>query len=108
MIDRLLLTFGLVRVTRVRDTLHYARSVGKRLDEHRELVEQIEGAPDFLEKRWWVRGHLATQDDYLMRLYHHVYGEWPSDDAEGGWQATKEYVRPRPAILGPSCLLTGK
>jgi hypothetical protein len=88
--------------------LHFARSVGKRLDEHRELVESIEET-SFFRDRWWHIGHMAVQDDYLMRLYFIVYGCWPEDSTGGRYgpprmQSTGEIVRPRPHILGP-CLL---
>ena len=92
--------------TEIKNQLNFARSVGKRLDEHRELVEAIEKT-DLFEKAFWHVGHLATQDDYLMRLYYLVHEEYPNDDgvipncrAHIKTQATGEYVRARPKILG--------
>ncbi len=87
------------------DKLHFARSVGKRLDEHREVVEAIERETTFFHEPHtkWHLGHMATQDDYLMRLYYIAHGCWPDDvlAAQRRPQPTGEYVRPRPAILGP-------
>ncbi|WP_068639659.1 hypothetical protein [Thauera butanivorans] len=102
MMDRLLARLGLVRVSTLRDQLNYARSIGKRLDEHRELVESLTAcAPMFLKERWWHVGHMEIQDDYLMRLYHLVYGCWPET---GGRQSNGEFVRSRPAVFGPCAL----
>lgn len=43
---------------------------GKRLDEHRELVELLrKKAPDLLQQHPWVNGWLESQDSYLDRLY---------------------------------------
>lgn len=100
MLDRLAEYFGFVRKATVSKNLQFARSVGKRLDEHREVVESMEES-GFFEGKWWHVGHMATQDDYLMRLYYMVYKSWPGDDAETQRQSTGEYVRPRPKILGP-------
>lgn len=86
----------------VRGQLDFARTVGKRLDEHRELVESIEKTSLNKDKPWHVT-HMATQDDYLMRLYFLRHGIWPRDNGER-CKITGEYVRPRPALLG-SCLL---
>lgn len=84
--------------------LDFARSIGKRLDEHRELVESISQHTDLLQDRPWHIGHLATQDDYLMRLYFLRHRSWPS--ANGGRNGdTGEHVRPRPPILG-ACRLS--
>ena len=100
MIAKLLRKIGLVRQSEINNKLDFARSVGKRLDEHRELVESIEEAGVFKEKFWHV-GHMATQDDYLMRLYHIRHNQWPY--VQEKWQATGEYeyIRPRPSVLGP-------
>jgi len=41
----------------------------KRLDEHRELWEQLTTtAPDFLAAHWWVAGWFADTDAFLSRL----------------------------------------
>ncbi len=101
-IDTLLRRSGLVRVSYLYDQLNFARSVGKRLDEHRETVEAIEQRTDLFDDFWRIN-HLATQDDYLMRLFHLVHGCWP-DEAHGGLQKTGSFVRLRPSILGPSRL----
>lgn len=81
--------------------LNFARSVGKRLDEHREVVEAISQKTDLFDVCWWHASHLATTDDYLMRLYYIVHNTWPIDTTENIRQPTGEYVRNRPAILGP-------
>lgn len=91
---------GYVRRSVLVDKLQFARSVGKRLDEHREVVEAM-AESGFFEGRWWHVSHMATQDDYLMRIYHVVHGSWPEDFTETGRQHSGEYVRPRPALLGP-------
>ncbi|ECS2986249.1 hypothetical protein F9V60_22490 [Salmonella enterica subsp. enterica serovar Virchow] len=87
------------------EKLNFARSVGKRLDEHREVVEAIERETNFFHEPTtkWHLAHMATQDDYLMRLYFIVHKCWP-DEALGAkkkMQTNGEYVRPRPLILGP-------
>lgn len=89
----------------LRQQLNFARTVGKRLDEHREVVEQLDQDTDFFQRFPWHAGHMATQDDYLMRLYHMVHGTWPEDKLDGEqagkWrQPTGEIVRPRPLVLG--------
>jgi hypothetical protein len=37
----------------------------------------------FFRDHPWHAGHMATQDDYLMRLYFMVYGRWPEDLTDG-------------------------
>jgi hypothetical protein len=71
--------------------LNYAYSVAKRLDEHREFVESLVKECVFLKKNLWHVNHLATQDDYLMRLFYMVNGVWPERSF---------HVRERPVILG--------
>lgn len=92
----------------IREQLQYARSIGKRLDEHREVVEAIASKTNLFELSPWHANHMATQDDFLMRLYYMVYDSWPEDAPAlngGKWrQATGERVRPRPAILRPCAL----
>ncbi|MBN3777034.1 hypothetical protein G3O06_05545 [Burkholderia sp. Ac-20345] len=100
--DSILRRLGLVRHKDLTAQLNFARSVGKRLDEHREVVETLSQS-SFFDEHWWHAGHLATQDDYLMRLYFMVHGKWPVDDpASGhrGFRRNGEYVRPRPPVLG--------
>ena len=96
-LDALFDRLGYVR----KSELHFARSVGKRLDEHRETVEAIAEKTDLFTE-FWHAAHMAAQDDYLMRLYHLAYGAWPDDDVgEGNRQPdTGEYVRRRPKVLG--------
>lgn len=81
------------------EKLNFARSVGKRLDEHREVVEAIERETNFFHEPTtkWHLAHMATQDDYLMRLYFIVHKCWPDE----AMQINREYVRSRPLILGP-------
>lgn len=98
--------FGFVRASTVEENLQFARSVGKRLDEHREVVERLADSTTFFQDNWWHVGHMATQDDYLMRLYYMVHGCWPVDSVDVCYrQKTGEYVRPRPAVLGSCGLL---
>ncbi len=106
LLARPLSLLGFIPTSVIRETLHFARTVGKRLDEHREVVERLEDESDFLVRFPWHVGHLATQDDYLVRLYHLVHATWPDDAtcASGGgqWrQRSGEVVRPRPKVLGP-------
>lgn len=105
LLDRLFERIGYVRKDRIKSQLNFEFSVGKRLDEHRELVETISQRFD-LSQCWWCIGHMATQDDYLMRLYHMVHDEWPENKAdETTIQKSGELVRPRPSVLGPCDLL---
>lgn len=92
---------GYVHISEIRKQLNFAGSVGKRLDEHREVVEAIEENTSlFQEKPWHIR-HMAAQDDYLIRLYHLVHGCWPTDQTwPTEFQPNGEYVRTRPSILG--------
>lgn len=98
-IDALFAKLGYVRSDSIRAELNYAHSIGKRLDEHREKVQDIEHKTELFESGIWHVTHMAIQDDFLMRLYRMVHGCWPSD--EHGPQPTGEFVRPRPKILGP-------
>ena len=86
--------------------LHFARNVAKRLDEHRELVEAISEHTSLLDDREWHVGHLAAQDDYLMRLYYLVNREWPCGDERRMQELRARFghVRPRPSILGVCAL----
>lgn len=109
-INWILKKMGYIKKSEVIKQLHYARSVGKRLDEHREVVESIYKNTDFFSTHFWHIGHMAIQDDYLMRLYYLVYDCFPdeSERLPGDHlkkQDTGEYIRPRPTILG-KCLLT--
>jgi hypothetical protein len=79
--------------------LDFARSVAKRLDEHRELVLDLQEKTDYLSsvnESSWRSAHLATQDDYLMYLFYLRYGVWP--DQPGAENVG--FCRPRPSILG--------
>lgn len=104
--DSLLGKLGYVRSAYVKSQLDYAYSVGKRLDEHREMVEEVSQqrcrccGNDLILDEHLIR-HMATQDDYLMRLYQMVHGEWPMDNFEHGpIQKSGEFVRSRPPQLG--------
>lgn len=100
--DRILSRVGLVRMSYIRDQLNFARSVGKRLDEHREVVETIAQDTSLFETAEWHLGHMEIQDDYLMRLYFLVHGTWPTDLPLGEYrQITEESVRRRPGVFGP-------
>lgn len=94
MLNTILRKLGYIHRDELKKQLDFDYSIGKRLDEHREEVEAIlEGTNHFNE--WWHITHMATQDDYLMRLYFIVHGFWPDSD-----QSYVDQVRPRPAILG--------
>jgi hypothetical protein len=99
---RLIRLLGGLNPAQLQNNLHFATSVGKRLDEHRELVESIEKSTDLFIKQPWHIGHAATQDDYLLRLYYMVHGCWPSEVRKH--QVNGESVRMRPKILGAPLL----
>lgn len=98
MLTSFLRKLGYIHLNSLKDQLNFARSVGKRLDEHREEVEAIHASTNHFNKNWHI-WHMATQDDYLMRLYFLVHGFWPDSS-----QSYVDPVRPRPYILG-ACLL---
>ncbi|MGF1871966.1 hypothetical protein [Photobacterium indicum] len=77
--------------------LDFARSVAKRLDEHRELAQSIEKHTDLFSQCPWHIGHMATQDDYLMKLFYLRHGEFPAINTPTDLLG---FVRPRPLILG--------
>jgi hypothetical protein len=87
--------FGFFKKSEIIDSLNFARCVAKRLDEHREIVEAIINNTNLFKDSWHVN-HMATQDDYLMRLYYLVHGQWPENDK----CCANGYVRNRPDILG--------
>jgi hypothetical protein len=95
LITSLLKRFGYTKESDIKEKLNYARSVAKRLDEHRETVEAIAEKTSLFNDFWHVT-HMATQDDYLMRIYHLVHGHWPIDGQHG----KHGYVRKRPELLG--------
>jgi len=98
MIAALASKLGFVPKSEVIAKLQFARSVGKRLDEHREVVNAIAASTSLFQDCPWHIDHMAVQDDYLMRLYRMVHGHWPSDSDR--CQVTGEVVRSRPAVLG--------
>lgn len=89
--------FGLVPIADLKETLDqgFGMSIAKRLDEHREVVEEIERHTGLLSSGYWHAVHLASQDDYLMRVYHLVHGQWPEQSSQYGI-----FPRRRPAALG--------
>lgn len=106
--SRIARKLGFVRLADIKKQLNFGYSVAKRLDEHREIVEQIQQHTTLLERGYWYTAHLATQDDYLMRLFHLVHDCWP-EEAQAGYSpsnGTKVHpiVRSRPSVLG-SCQL---
>ncbi|HCE7248176.1 TPA: hypothetical protein NHR53_006101 [Pseudomonas aeruginosa] len=98
-VDTVAKRFGFVRIIEVRNGLDYGYSIAKRLDEHRELAEQIVYRTTLFDEYPWHIGHMATQDDYLMRLYHMVHGRWPE-----GREVFRELPRSRPKFFGKCCL----
>ncbi|MDA0385578.1 hypothetical protein [Vibrio owensii] len=101
-IEKQLLAHGYVKKATIDQQLNFARSVAKRLDEHREVVEAIEKRTDLLDTAFWHISHLATQDDYLMRLFKLVHGHYPDTSKQGQDKAVFEetFVRVRPSVLG--------
>lgn len=93
MIDFLIRKMGYVKKSEIDNKLNFARDISKRLDEHREVVEAIEQKTVLFRQAEWHSWHMATQDDYLMRIFYLVNGEWPENSNR--WR-----VRPRPEILG--------
>lgn len=79
----------------------FEKSIGMRLDEYRELVEDIRDNTKLLESHSWHIKYIASQDDYLMRLFFSHYGTFPK---VGYDPITQQHVRKRPEILG-ECLL---
>lgn len=102
MIAALASLLGFVPKAEVVNKLQFARSVGKRLDEHREVVESIAASTSLFVDAPWHISHMAVQDDYLMRLYHMVHGCWPDDPRRR--ELAREVVRARPLILGECSL----
>jgi hypothetical protein len=92
MITTLASKLGFAPKSEVVDKLQFARSVGKRLDEHREVVEAIATSTSLFVDSPWHISHMAVQDDYLMRLYHMVHGCWPDDSTRR--QPTREVCVP--------------
>ena len=95
-----------IHVDFLHEQLDFARSVGKRLDEHREYSHAIIESGVFSDKPWHLN-HLAVQDDYLMRLFFLRHAVWPPciDDNEEGISSSfyaqyGEHVRPRPKEFG--------
>ncbi|KZN20678.1 MULTISPECIES: hypothetical protein [Pseudomonas] len=80
--------------------LQFGNSVNKRLDEHRELVQSIEVSTSLFSEKPWHVSHMATQDDYLMRLFQMVHGCWPDEPNQKKRMMTGLPVRARPSILG--------
>jgi hypothetical protein len=80
--------------------LQFGNSVNKRLDEHRELVQSIEVSTSLFSDKPWHVAHMATQDDYLMRLFKMVHGSWPDEPNQNKRMMTGLPVRTRPSILG--------
>lgn len=52
-IEKQLLAHGYVKKATIDEHLNFARSVAKRLDEHREVVETIEKRTDLLDTAFW-------------------------------------------------------
>ncbi|ORC60278.1 hypothetical protein BZK31_08190 [Pseudomonas floridensis] len=101
MIDAIARRLGFIRVAVMRDQLQFARNISKRLDEHREVVEQIQTQTNLFTQCPWHISHMATQDDYLMRIYRMVHGAWPCHPDEVHRQRLYgESIRQRPRLLG--------
>ncbi|MFG9350195.1 hypothetical protein ACEP28_32730 [Pseudomonas aeruginosa] len=105
MLNTIAAKLGFVRLGDIRQQLNYGYSVAKRLDEHREVVEQLQLHTSLLDQCYWHANHLATQDDYLMRLFYLVHDCWPEEAQNGrsprNGSKIHPKVRARPAVLGP-------
>ena len=105
MLNTIAAKLGFVRLGDIRQQLNYGYSVAKRLDEHREVVEQLHLHTSLLDQCYWHANHLATQDDYLMRLFYLVHDCWPEEAQNGrsprNGSKIHPQVRARPAVLGP-------
>lgn len=85
------------------ESIDFAFNVAKRLDEHRETVEDLLVNTNYLatqEEHPWRISHLATQDDYLMYLFYLRHSIWPLDKITPKLAKLGPY-RSRPRILGP-------
>jgi len=67
-LDQILSAIGLVRKKAVFDIMKLYPSEWKHLDEHRELVMNIQNDTDLLLKKPWTRNHLHSQDLYIQRM----------------------------------------
>ncbi len=68
----------------------YGGGVHKRIDENRELLEELVAhAPEFLREHDWVVGWLMAQDDFLVGLA--PYAKRPS-------RTSGPYPRPWPSV----------
>lgn len=84
------------------ESLDFAFNVAKRLDEHRETVEDLLASTNYLSWPYehpWRISHLANQDDYLMYLFYLRHSTWPLDKITPKLASLGDY-RPRPKILG--------
>ena len=88
---------GYIKQSYIHKQLNFAYDIAKRLDEHREMVEAIQNKTTLFDDHWHIV-NLATQDDYLMRLFYMVHDCWP-EDPKCAPSATRR-IRPRPEILG--------
>ncbi|PSU31717.1 hypothetical protein [Photobacterium lutimaris] len=99
MIDRLFNKLGYVKKSGINDQLNFSQNIAKRLDEHREDFEFLVSQTELCKHKEWelLVGHLATQDDYFMRLYYMVNRSFPPVK-----KRTMRYghVRPRPTQFG--------
>lgn len=61
--------------------LDFAFSVAKRLDEHRELIEEIEKHTGYFSSKngRWSKNYAITQDDYLIKLFTLRYSVEPTE-----------------------------
>ncbi|MUK41533.1 hypothetical protein GNP61_08155 [Aliivibrio fischeri] len=78
--------------------LDFAHNVAKRLDEHRELIEDIENHTGYFTSKngQWSRNHAITQDDYLIKLFILRYSVEPTKD---NLEKLHLHVRERPHVL---------
>lgn len=91
--------------------LDYLHHTAKRLDEHRELMNNIEKTTGFFTrpKHDLHRRIAGEQDDYLVRLYTLRMGHDVIEYAHHShYDAKYPYLRPRPAFFAAPAYSTGE
>lgn len=71
------------------------RGILKRIDENRELLELLyEKAPELMDKCFWIRSWIESQDEFLSKLA----------EISGVENRTYNLAYPRPFPKEPDCL----
>ncbi|WP_435322286.1 hypothetical protein [Klebsiella sp. HN106] len=69
------------------DVLNSPPKLSKRIDEHRELMFEVERHTDLLVCKPWIKGWLLEMDNYLIQLFEAVYARPPRQS---------DHIRPLP------------